>query len=84
MSSQKKIIAVIGSTGAQGGSVARALLRDGTFAVRAITRDPSSSAAQQLRAAGAQVAKADADNVDTLRKAFRGAYGVFSVTGKNV
>lgn len=78
----KKIIVVVGSTGAQGGSVAKALLRDGSFAVRAITRNPSSLPAQQLKAAGAEVVKADADDIESLREAFRGAYGVFSITGR--
>ena len=40
----KKIIAVVGATGAQGGGLVRAILADpgGGFAVRAITRDPDS------------------------------------------
>jgi len=44
----KRIIAVVGSTGAQGGSVARALLHDGSdaFALRALTRKPESGAAR--------------------------------------
>ena len=39
----KKIIAVVGATGAQGGGLVRAILADpsGGFAVRAITRDPN-------------------------------------------
>ena len=39
---EKKVIAVVGATGAQGGGLARAILADpdGGFAVRAITRDP--------------------------------------------
>jgi uncharacterized protein YbjT (DUF2867 family) len=39
----KKIIAVVGATGAQGGGLARAILADpnGGFACRAITRDPN-------------------------------------------
>jgi len=80
MSTPKKIIVVVGSTGAQGSSVAKALLRDGSFAVRAITRNPNSPPAQQLKAAGVEVVKADADDIESLKKAFRGVYGVFSMT----
>ncbi len=53
----KKIIAVTGATGAQGGGLARAILADpnGGFAVRAVTRDPGKDKAKALAAAGAEV-----------------------------
>ena len=56
----KKIIAVVGATGSQGGGLARAILADpnGGFAVRAITRDPSKDKAKALAAAGAEVVSA--------------------------
>jgi uncharacterized protein YbjT (DUF2867 family) len=78
----KKVIAVIGSTGAQGGGLARAILEDpnGGFACRAITRDPNKPQAQALAAQGAEVVKADIDDVDSLKKAFAGAYGAYCVT----
>ena len=79
---EKKIIAVVGATGAQGGGLVRAILADksGSFAARAITRNPSSEKAQALRAAGAEVVVADADKPETLGKAFAGAYGAFCLT----
>jgi uncharacterized protein YbjT (DUF2867 family) len=78
----KKIIAVIGSTGAQGGGLARAILADpsGEFSVRAITRKPGSDKAQALKAAGAEVVEANLDDADSLRHAFEGAHGAFCVT----
>jgi uncharacterized protein YbjT (DUF2867 family) len=78
----KKIIAVVGATGAQGGGLARAILadKDGGFAVRALTRDPGSDKARQLAALGAEVVAADVDDVESLKRAFRGAYGAFCVT----
>jgi len=78
----KKIIAVIGATGAQGGGLVRAILADrrGDFSARAITRNPDSEKAQALRAAGAEVVAADADDPGTLRTAFAGAHGVFCLT----
>src|SRR5258706_1524405 len=56
----KKIIAVVGATGAQGGGVARAILADknSEFAVRPITRDASSEAAKAFRTEGAEVVEA--------------------------
>jgi uncharacterized protein YbjT (DUF2867 family) len=78
----KKIIAVVGATGAQGGGLARAALADpdGGFAVRALTRDPSKDAAAALADQGAEVVQADLDDEASLRKAFEGAYGAYCVT----
>lgn len=78
----KKIIAVVGATGAQGGGVVRAILADknGEFAVRAITRHAGSEQAKALEAMGAEVVSADIDNVESLTKAFSGAYGAYCVT----
>ena len=79
---EKKIIAVIGATGAQGGGLVRAILadRNGSFGVRAITRNPESEKAQALRAAGAEVVWGDADDPATLSGAFAGVYGAFLLT----
>jgi uncharacterized protein YbjT (DUF2867 family) len=78
----KKIIAVTGATGSQGGGLVRAILADpnGGFAARAITRDTNKDKAKALAAAGAEVVSADLDNVDSLKKAFAGAHAVFAVT----
>jgi uncharacterized protein YbjT (DUF2867 family) len=78
----KKIIAVVGATGAQGGGLARAILNDKSskFAVRAITRNPSSDKAKALAAQGAEVVKADLDDPASVERAFKGAYGAFCVT----
>lgn len=79
---ERKVIAVVGSTGAQGGGLARAILGDpnGGFACRAITRDPGKDAAKALARAGAEVVKADIDDAESVRRAFSGAYGAFCVT----
>jgi uncharacterized protein YbjT (DUF2867 family) len=78
----RKIIAVVGATGAQGGGLVRAILNDknGPFAARAITRDVNSEKAKALAEAGAEVVAADVDDVKSLRKAFEGAHGAFCVT----
>ena len=78
----KKIIAVLGSTGSQGGGLVRAILADaaGGFAARAVTRDTGKDKAKALAAAGAEVVKADLDDVESLKKAFAGAHGVYAVT----
>jgi uncharacterized protein YbjT (DUF2867 family) len=80
--SDKKIIAVLGATGAQGGGLVRSILADknGPFKARAITRDVNSEKAKALAAAGAEVVAADVDDPATLRRAFEGAHGAFCVT----
>lgn len=80
--SDKKTIAVIGATGAQGGGLARAILDDpdGGFTLRAITRNAGSDAAEELAAKGAEVVEADLDDEASLVKAFEGAYGAYCVT----
>ena len=77
-----KIVAIVGATGAQGGGLARAILGDPAraFAVRAVTRLPASAPAQALAAGGADIVAADLDRVETLKRAFDGAYAVFCVT----
>jgi len=79
---EKKIIAVLGATGAQGGGLAYAILNDknSPFKVRAITRKLDSDKAKLLAQAGAEVVSADLDDVESLKKAFHGAYGVFGLT----
>ena len=78
----KKIIAVVGATGAQGGSVARALLNDPKkeFTVRALTRKPDSDKAKALAAGGAEIVTADLEDAKSLERAFAGAYGAYCVT----
>jgi uncharacterized protein YbjT (DUF2867 family) len=79
---EKKVIAVVGATGAQGGGLARAILADssGEFSVRAVTRDPSSEKARELAALGAEVVAGDVDDEASLEQAFAGAHGAFCVT----
>jgi len=79
---EKKIIAVVGARGAQGGGLVRAIAadKDGPFVARALTRDIRSERARELRALGAEVVAADVDDEESLRKAFAGAHGAFCVT----
>jgi uncharacterized protein YbjT (DUF2867 family) len=71
----RKLIAVIGATGQQGGAVLRGLQASGQFQVRALTRDPG-----KHRKLAEEVVEADLDRPETLRAAFEGAHGVFLVT----
>ena len=78
----KKVIAVVGATGSQGGGLVRAILEDknSEFSVRAITRDPQSEKARELTALGAEVIEGNIDEPESVRKAFEGAYGAYLVT----
>ena len=71
----KKLIAVVGATGQQGGAVVRALQASGQFKVRALSRNPD-----KHRDLADEVVEADLDRPETLKAAFEGAHGVFLVT----
>ena len=79
---ERKIIAVVGATGSQGGGLVRAIQSDvdGGFTARALTRDVNSDKAKALASLGAEVVAANVDDVESLKKAFAGAYGVYCVT----
>jgi len=74
-SNNKKLVAVIGATGQQGGGVVRALQAREGFKVRALTRNPD-----KHRELAEEVVEADLDQPETLNAAFEGAHGVFLVT----
>ena len=71
----KKLIAVVGATGQQGGAVVRALQAGNQFKVRALTRNPA-----KHRELADEVVQADLNRPETLTAAFEGAHGVFLVT----
>ena len=71
---------IFGATGAQGGSVVDALIRDGTYDVVAVTRDPESEKAKKLAEDGCEVVKADMDDKASCELAVKGADVVFLVT----
>jgi uncharacterized protein YbjT (DUF2867 family) len=74
-SNNRKVIAVVGATGQQGGGVVRALQASGQFKVRALSRNPG-----KHRQLADEVVEADLDRPQSLKAAFAGAHGVFLVT----
>lgn len=78
--SSKKIIAVLGATGNQGGSVADVFLNEPEWHVRAVTRNPSSTKAKALAARGAEVVWADLDTPSSVESAFENATAIFAVS----
>jgi uncharacterized protein YbjT (DUF2867 family) len=76
MASGEDPVLVIGATGQQGGTAARALLERGR-AVRALVRDESKPAARLLHDAGASLVTGDLDDPDSVRSAMRSTSGVF-------
>ncbi|KAJ7490659.1 hypothetical protein FB451DRAFT_1220682 [Mycena latifolia] len=75
-----RVVSVFGATGLQGSAVLEALLKDGTFTPRAITRNPDSEKSLKLRARGVEVVKGDSGNKASLVEALRGSEAVFAVT----
>jgi uncharacterized protein YbjT (DUF2867 family) len=76
----KKIILVVGATGAQGGSVARHLLARSNFRIRCLTRHPDSEKARALDQAGAEIVQGDLEDAGSIRAALKGCYGCYGVT----
>jgi NmrA-like family len=75
-----KLAVIVGATGGQGNSVLRALLKDGSYKIRGITRNPSSDKGKALSAQGVEVVAADLNDEASLVKAFSGASVIFGVT----
>jgi uncharacterized protein YbjT (DUF2867 family) len=71
----KRTIAVIGATGSQGNGLVNALVEDGTFNVRAVTRNLGKYSGNAH-----EVVNGDLNNLQSLKDAFKDAYGVFVVT----
>lgn len=78
MSSNDKIILVMGASGNQGNSVARHLLSNG-WSVRAMTRNTDQEAIKVLESLGADIVQGDMDDKDSLIAAMDNVYGVYSV-----
>src|ERR1700719_395410 len=76
---QELTVVVTGSTGNQGGAVARALLERG-HKVRAVTRDPNSSQAKSLASAGASLVTASLEDAASITRALEGATSLCAMT----
>ncbi|KAF2112779.1 hypothetical protein BDV96DRAFT_614183 [Lophiotrema nucula] len=85
--SERKIITVFGATGTQGSSVLRSLAANKTtpFSLRAITRNPSSSASKSLvdSCPDIDIVKADGWDKASLVSAFSGSWAVFVNTNSD-
>lgn len=77
---QQKTILVTGATGAQGNSVARALLAEGKFSVRLLAHNSTAANLNDLKALGASVVNGDMEDIESVKLAMQDCYGVFGVT----
>jgi uncharacterized protein YbjT (DUF2867 family) len=77
MGSTTKIVTIFGATGNQGGSVARSLLRNPEFRVRAITRNSLSEPSKALQFLGAEIVQADGFRPHEMEATFKGSWGAF-------
>ncbi|KAI9141138.1 hypothetical protein BKA69DRAFT_430219 [Paraphysoderma sedebokerense] len=79
--SDKPLIVVVGSTGAQGGSVIKSLHETGKYRIRGLTRNPDGQKARELKEKyGVEIVKCDIGEKKEVEAAFDGAYGVYAVT----
>ncbi len=84
-STGRPVIVVLGATGNQGGGVVQALLKSGKWHVRAGTSNPDSNKAKKLLEGSKdslELVEVHPYQVETLQKAFAGAYGVFAITSE--
>jgi hypothetical protein len=75
-----KLLTVVGGTGTQGLSVINAALEEGSYKIRALTRNPSSEKAKALASRGVEVIQADINSEDSMVKAFAGSHAVYAIT----
>lgn len=82
--SSKKLLTIFGATGNQGGSVLDTIFASPQlsekYALRGITRNPSSDKSKALSDKGVEMVKAELDDLESLKAAVKGSYGVFGVT----
>jgi len=78
METGKHLVLITGSTGKQGGAIARELLAKG-HKVRAMTRHTDGAEAKALGRLGAEVVAGDLDDAASLERAAAGAWGLFSL-----
>lgn len=76
------LVAIVGATGAQGGSVIRSLVAsDKPYRLRGLTRDPAKPAAQELAKLGVEMVAIDPnptpENKVRVNQAFEGAAYAF-------
>jgi uncharacterized protein YbjT (DUF2867 family) len=74
----QNIIFVTGATGNQGGAVAQSLVNRG-FQVKALTRNPFSASAQNLKKLHVEIVQGDLNNTETFRDHIKDATGIFAV-----
>ncbi|KAG8156902.1 hypothetical protein KVR01_013315 [Diaporthe batatas] len=75
-----KIITIVGATRTQVGGIIDFLVGNPEYKLRGLTRKPASASAQELKAKGVEVVKADLNDLNSLHAAFSGSYGVYGVT----
>ena len=78
MVNEDRTVLVTGATGRQGGAVVRHMLPKG-WKLRALTRNTSNHAAQELASKGIELMQGDLEDPASLLRAVQGVYGIYSV-----
>ncbi|KAJ7604305.1 NmrA-like domain-containing protein [Mycena polygramma] len=74
------IITIFGATGTQGSAVLEAVLADGKYTPRAVSRSLDSDGSKALIAKGVEVVVGNLFDKESLKKAIHGSEAVFGVT----
>ncbi|CAF2906255.1 unnamed protein product [Rotaria sp. Silwood2] len=78
----RRIVTVVGATGAQGGAVVRSLIETGKYKIRALTRDPSSEKSQAVKRLSDDIDMVmyDINRSDDVQRAFKDSWAIYAVT----
>lgn len=83
----KQLLVIFGATGQQGSSIIDQLLQDADlaskYAIRGLSRDPSSASSQALKNKGVEIVQCDPTSDEDVKSALNGADDVFLMTSSS-
>ena len=78
----RRLVTIVGATGAQGGAVLRALLGNNEYRIRGLTRDVNSDKAKAVQQLSDEIemVQCDLNSTDDVQRAFEGSWAIYALT----